>query len=162
MITQIHNNLPLIQPPLLTAWDMIIVFLFLALLVFAYFKLFYIKEDEKLTQKIKKKVFMPKTFSLKKMLEELTEIQKQENWKNFALKATEILKLSLEKEYHQKFLFATGMELVEILDNKKILDTQKDKLKYFFEILDPIKFAKRGITEKQAKKIIEIIKENNE
>ena len=157
MMKDIHKNLPLIQLDYLTFWDYLVLFLVLGILVWIYWKYFYLKIDK--TEKIKKE-FQVEKFSLKKELDILEKYQKESDWKNFALKATEILKLVLEQKYKEKFLFATGSELIEILNHKKISSEKKEEIKNFFVSLDPVKFNRQKLDQEkfaEIKKIIEKI-----
>ena len=158
MITKIHDNLPSVKLLILTLWDWILLLLILAILIWVYFAFFHIKKTKKEKEEIKIKKFKPKKFSLEKELKKLKEIEKEGLWKDFAVKATEVLKLVLEKKYEERFLFATGSELVEILEHKKISDEEKEKLIKFFGILDPVKFNQAELDEKKAEEVIEIIK----
>jgi len=91
----------------------------------------------------------------------LREEFKKENWKEFSLKASRILKLLLEKKFQEYFLFATGRELEEILEHKKINQKQKEELKEFFQLLDPIKFDRVQGRKEEAEKIIKILEDFN-
>ena len=158
MITKIHDNLPPIKLPIFTIWDWFLLLSILAILVWVYFEFFYIKKTKKEKEEVKIKKFKPKKFSLEKELKKLKEIEKEALWKDFAVKATEVLKLVLEQKYKERFLFATGSELVEILEHKKISDEEKEKLKKFFGILDPVKFNQAELDEKKAEEVVGIIK----
>ena len=158
MIQKIHDNLPLIKPEIFSLPDYVILFVFLLLLISIYFKFFYIKTS-KVEQIQKAKKFVLKRFSLKEKLKTLEKLKAEHKWKEFALEATETLKLVLENKYRQYFLFATGRELVEILENKKISKKHKESLKEFFGLLDPVKFAGQDLKDDLSDRIIAIIEE---
>ncbi len=159
MITKIHDNLPPIKIPIFTIWDWFLLLSILAILIWVYFEFFYINKTKKEKGENKIKKFKSKKFSLEKELKKLKEIEKEGLWKDFAVIATEVLKLVLEQKYKETFLFATGSELVEILEHKKISVEEKEKLKKFFGILDPVKFNKVELDDKKAEKVIEIVKD---
>jgi len=158
MISKIHDNLPPIQPKFLTIFDTFILVFVFVVFAWLYWKFFLIPKS-KVTKKKIKKVFKSPKFSFEKSLKELLKTKENQDWKSFSLKATKLLKLLLEKKYHQYFLFATGKELAEILDNKKIDDKIKKELKLFFQIIDPIKFARKNPEEEDLKNIIKILKD---
>jgi len=154
----IHKNLPLIQLNYFTWLDWIIFGILILILIWVYKEFFYFSEKKKKEDK-KKKVekFIPPKFSFKKKEEKLKKFLDEEKWKEFSLEATKILKLILEKKYQENFLFATGREMEEILEKKNISLEKKNELKEFFDILDPIKFAKMKSHREEAKKIIKIL-----
>lgn len=156
----IHDNLPPIQVEFLSLLDWVVLLLLVCIFIWLYIKFFYFADKKNVlgitNKKTKmKKVFTP--FSFSKALLELQKIKKSADWKEFSLKATEILKLVLQEKYRQPFLFATGRELVEILGNKDISLLSKKELQHFFELLDPIKFAGRQ-SFSDAEEVINILK----
>ncbi len=60
-----------------------------------------------------------------------------------------------------KFDFATGKEVQEIMSKKNISSQKKQELKYFFDLIDPIKFADAQGKEEIAKEVISILKGYN-
>lgn len=154
---EIHDNLDPIQITILSFFDWFIIILILILIIIIYFKFIYSKRQNNkvYNKKINNKNL---SFLFNKEIKKLENIKDENDWKKFALKATEILKYILEKKYNQSFLFATGEELVEILENKKIKNNTKGELKYFFESLDPIKFSREKILD-DSNEIIKMLKE---
>ena len=164
MITKIHDNLPPIELNLFTILDWIILIIIFIFLSWIYYNLFYIKKRKEniIKNKKKKKIKKEIKFNLDDSLLILNKYKNTNDWKNFALEATNILKLILEKKYNQSFLFATRSELLEILKSKNISAINRENLELFFDILDPIKFTKNKTITSEPEKIINILKQTYE
>ena len=159
MMKDIHNNLPLIQLPLFTIFDAVIIVLMLVILGVLYWRFFYIPKTQKSAHTKKVKKYTPPPFSFNESIIFLEKLIAEGDWKQFALEATKTLKLVLQKKYKQAFLFATGRELIEILSKKDIPHTEKDALRKFFADVDPIKFAHQSMQKEHAEHALEIIKD---
>jgi len=158
-MNDIHENLQLIQLPIFTIFDWIIAVIILVGLIYIFVK--YFKQsviDEEVI--IPKPVFKPKQFLLSSEIKKLIKIKNKKNWKQFALKATNLLKTVLEKRMNKQLMFATGKEMEELL-MEDITISQMTDLKRFFQVLDPVKFAHISAKDKVADEIITIIKRLN-
>jgi hypothetical protein len=153
----IHPNLPLIEFPIFTILDWLILGIFAGILVYTWWskkeKLSLISKPQKI---VKSKVILAK-FSLSKELQKLEKLKAAKNWKKFVLQATEILKKSLEQKYQKPFLFATGRELMSELQNK-VSAGELGKFRDFFQLADPVKFADQDLAEAQADKVLDFLK----
>jgi len=162
-MNDIHNNLAPITPTFFTIFDWIVLgILIVGLGVILWFWFANKKRvNTKSVEKITKKKFVPQQFIFKKELDNIVRLQSQKKWKDFALKSSILLKKLLERGYKSPFDFATGKEVQEIMAHKNISDLQKRELKYFFDLIDPIKFAKATGKEEIAREVVNILKEFN-
>ena len=162
-MNEIHDNLAPITPVFFTVFDWIIIAIILVIIVLIVWQLLANNKKKHSTsiQKPKKKVFVPKVFSFEKELNHIEHLKQQSQWKDFALQATALLKKVLENEYKMQFDFATGREVQEIMSKKNISSHKKQELKYFFNLIDPIKFAHAQGKEEIAKEVINILKDYN-
>ncbi len=153
----LHPNLPPISFPLLTRLDWVIIVIFVGLIIYLFLK--KKQKQEVLNKKViqAQKPIFPR-FSLAKELKILAELKSTKKWKEFVLRATEILKKYLEQKYQEPFLFATGTELIQELKNK-VLITDLENFRGFFQLVDPVKFADRNLVDEQAEKVLQFLKE---
>ena len=152
----IHPNLPPISFPFLTILDWLVLGIFAGILLYIFWPK---KKQETVSAEpvmIKPKV-NPAKFSLTKELRKLEKLKSAKNWKEFVLRATEVLKKSLEQKYHEPFLFATGRELVAELRDK-VPARDLEKFRGFFQLVDPVKFADRDLADAQADKVLDFLK----
>ncbi len=151
----LHPNLPPISFPLLTILDWVIIVIFVGLIIYLFLK----KKQKKVNKKVVRvrKPIFPR-FSLAKELKNLAELKSAKKWKEFVLRATEVLKKYLEQKYQEPFLFATGTELIQELKNKVSI-TDLENFRGFFQLVDPVKFADRNLTDEQAEKVLQFLKE---
>ena len=157
-MTEIHNNLPQIELPFFTTFDWAIGTIFLFVTCFLLWKIFFQKLQKKQTREKTKKIqkkFVPEKFSLKQEVEKLKHLQEQENWKQFSLEATRLLKKILEQKFLKNFAFATGKELEEILQ-EQMTAHETQNIHQFFALLDPIKFAQAEGKNEIAEKVLDI------
>jgi oligoribonuclease NrnB/cAMP/cGMP phosphodiesterase (DHH superfamily) len=157
-MTEIHDNLPAIKLPFFTVFDWIVIALFCVVVFVFLWKTLHSPQKKNISHIKKQKKFIPEKFSLSKEIQELKILQKKEQWKNFSLKSTKILKKILENSFHQPFDFATGKELIKLL-HEKISASKLEKIQEFFHLLDPVKFAKAEGKKEISERIIEILKE---
>ncbi len=158
-MTEIHDNLPSIQLPFFTVFDWIILSLFLLGMIFFLWKFLWRREENQKKTGVKKakiQKFLPEKFSLPGEIEKLKTLQKEEQWKEFSLESTKLLKKILEQKFKKSFAFATGKELEEILQ-EKISALELKNITNFFALLDPVKFAKVSGKQELAEKILEIL-----
>lgn len=153
----LHPNLPPISFPLLTILDWIIIVIFVGLIIYLFLKKKQKREvlDKKVVQE--REPIFPR-FSLAKELKNLAKLKSAKKWKEFVLRATEILKKYLEQKYQEPFLFATGTELIQELKNK-VSEITLENFRRFFQLVDPVKFADRNLADKQAEKVLQFLKE---
>jgi len=158
-MTEIHNNLPPIELPFFTTFDWTMGAVFLLVICFLLWKIFFQKLQKKQTREKTKKIqkkFVPEKFSLKQEVEKLKHLQEQENWKQFSLEATRLLKKILEQKFLKNFAFATGKELEEILQ-EQMTAHETQNIHQFFALLDPIKFAQAEGKNEIAEKVLDIL-----
>ncbi len=163
-MNEIHDNLAPITLTFMTVFDWIIISLILIGIILVLWQIFFRNKNkiQKVVEnKPKKQKFVPESFSFEKELSRIEKLQQQLQWKIFSLEATALLKKILEREYNMKFDFATGKEVQEIMSKKNISSQKKQELKYFFDLIDPIKFADAQGKEEIAKEVISILKDYN-
>jgi len=158
---EIHDNLEPIIPVFFTVFDWIIVGTILLSIGIISWWIIRKRKNDVIVRKIKVKKFVPQPFLFGKELKYIEKLQEQTYWKDFSLKSTTLLKRILEHQYKMQFDFATGKEVQELMAKKKISLQKKQELKYFFQLIDPIKFAHIEGKEEISKKVIEILKNYN-
>jgi len=163
-MNEIHQNLAPIEPAFFTIFDWIVLGLIVVGVGVILWKIFVNsrkKDVEVMVQKPKIKKFVPKPFVFDKELKHIVQLQEESQWKDFSLEATVLLKRILEHEYKVPFDFATRKEVQEIMAKKNISSQKKQELKYFFHLIDPIKFAHAEGKEEIAREVIDILKGYN-
>jgi len=163
-MNDIHQNLAPIEPAFFTVFDWIVVGLLVIGVGVILWKVFVSgrnKEAEAVVKKPKVKKFVPEPFVFDKELNHIVKLQENSQWKDFSLESTALLKRILEHEYKMPFDFATGKEVQEIMAKKNISTQKKRELKYFFQLIDPIKFAHAQGKEEIAKEVVGILKDYN-
>jgi len=163
-MNEIHQNLAPIKLTFFTIFDWIVVGLIVVGFCVILWKIFVSNRGKNIkmtAQKPKVKKFVPDPFVFDKELKHIVKLQEESQWKNFSLEATGLLKKILEHEYKIPFDFATGREVQEIMLKKNISSQKKQELKYFFHLIDPIKFAHAEGKEEIAKEVVNILKGYN-
>jgi hypothetical protein len=163
-MNDIHQNLAPIEPAFFTVFDWVVVGLVVVGIGVILWKLFVNRRsivEDKIVNKPSVKKFVPEPFIFDKELNHIVELKEKSQWKDFSLEATTLLKRILEHEYKVPFDFATGKEMQEIMAKKNISTQKKQELKYFFQLIDPIKFAHAQGKEDIAKEIVDILKDYN-
>ena len=164
-MNDIHDNLPAIKLEFFTIFDWLVFTLLCIAFLTVFWKLFKFLEDKFFVEaeniQVEKFVFSDEIRKLKRL-------QKNNDWKTFSLDATIVLKKIFEKKYFSQCdlnpFAATSKEFLKNIsrkkDSKNFIDKSKiKKIRKFFDLLDPVKFAnaegKNGI----ADEIILILKE---
>jgi len=158
-MNQIHDNLAPIELVFFSIFDWLIVFVLFLIALFLFWKYIYNSKisEIKIVKQKNEKVFIPKSFSLKKEIKKLEKLKAKQEWKMFSVYSTKILKKILEKKFNKAFAFATGKELKEILEEKN-QESELKNIHEFFKLVYPIKFAKANGKDEIAEKILEILK----